>query len=82
MNVKDLIKELSNYDPEAEVILQKDPEGNGYSNLNGADPNCIYVEREGNVYSTNFTAAEVGMEEDKWKELCKKPKCVVLYPLD
>lgn len=31
MKVKDLIDELSEYDPEAEVILSSDAEGNNYS---------------------------------------------------
>lgn len=33
MKVKDLIKELKDADPEREVIMQKDAEGNGYSPL-------------------------------------------------
>ncbi len=30
MKVKELIEELQSMDPEAEVIMQKDSEGNGY----------------------------------------------------
>lgn len=28
--------------PELDIILQKDPEGNGYSPISGADIDCIY----------------------------------------
>lgn len=31
MKIKELIEELQKQDPEREVILQKDPEGNGHS---------------------------------------------------
>ncbi len=37
MKVKQLIKILSEFDQNADVILQKDPEGNGFSHLEGAD---------------------------------------------
>ena len=42
MKVKDLIAALQNVDPEREVILQKDAEGNGYSPCAGIDDNCTY----------------------------------------
>lgn len=35
MKVKELIKILQSEDPELEVMLQRDPEGNGYSPLYG-----------------------------------------------
>ena len=37
MKVKELILKLQNLDPELEVIIQKDPEGNGYSPMSGAE---------------------------------------------
>ena len=37
MKVKELIENLEDMDPEAEVILQKDPEGNGYFELDGCE---------------------------------------------
>lgn len=55
MKVKELQKLLSECDPESEVILQKDPEGNGYSPLYGVDneyeinklPILLWLCREG-----------------------------------
>lgn len=85
MKVKDLIRELKLLDPELEVILQKDGEGNGYSPLEGTDENCIYIAEttwSGELYDTTWTADEAGMYEEEWIEMLKKPRCVVLYPVN
>ena len=37
MNVSELIEYLLGFDPETEVILQRDSEGNGFSPLAGVD---------------------------------------------
>ena len=37
MKVKELIKELQKLDQEAEVLMQKDSEGNGYRNISGVE---------------------------------------------
>lgn len=42
MKVKDLVAGLSKLDPNLEVVLQKDSEGNGYSPCAGFEPG-IYV---------------------------------------
>jgi len=72
--------------PDVEVILQKDSEGNGYSPLSGADPNCIYVAEctwQGDVYSTNWTAEDACMEEHEWEAFKKENRqVVVLYPIN
>ncbi|CAB4122565.1 hypothetical protein UFOVP29_37 [uncultured Caudovirales phage] len=39
MTVEELISQLSRLDPRALVILQRDPEGNGYSPLSGTEGN-------------------------------------------
>ena len=39
MTVEELISQLSRLDPQALVILQRDPEGNGYAPLSGAEGN-------------------------------------------
>lgn len=85
MKVKELIEELSAFDPEAEVILQKDSEGNGYSPLSGADHDAVYVAENtwsGDVYDTKWTADQACMEEDEWEDLMEKPRCVVLFPVN
>lgn len=83
MKVKDLIRELKLLDPELEIILQKDSEGNGYSPLEGVDENCIYVAEtsyDGYVYDATWDADEADMDEEEWEEMLKQPRCVVLYP--
>lgn len=38
MKIRDLIAELSKLDPELDVVIAKDAEGNGYSPCSGAWP--------------------------------------------
>ena len=85
MLVKDLIAALQALPPEAEVILQRDAEGNGYSPLADVDGRAVYVAQNtwrGDVYSTEWTAEEAGMDEADWAEFLKQPRCVVLAPVD
>lgn len=54
MTVKELIDVLGGFSPEKQIILQKDPEGNGYSPLVGADDDAVYIADSGcrgEVYS-------------------------------
>jgi hypothetical protein len=46
MKVKELIIELQAMDPEMEIILQGDPEGNDYHECRGSDL-CYYDKTEG-----------------------------------
>lgn len=85
MKVKELIAILSLIDPEAQVIMQKDAEGNGYSPLSGADHEAVYVEEStysGSVYSTGWSASDACMTEAEWTEVISRPRCVVLYPVN
>jgi hypothetical protein len=80
MKVKELIENLSKFDPEAEVILQKDSEGNGYSPLAGADDDAVYLEENswsGIVFTLSSGHLEADMEKEEFEVL---PKCVVLWP--
>lgn len=85
MKVSELIAELSALPPDAEVILQKDAEGNGYSPLHAVDGAAIYVPEStwsGDVYSTDWTAEDADMDADEWAGLLKNPRCVVLAPVN
>jgi len=85
MKVKDLIRELQLMDPEMEVIMQGDAEGNNYSPLEGVDENCVYIAEttwHGDVYSTTWTPDEADMDPEDWAEILAKPRCVVLYPVN
>jgi hypothetical protein len=88
MKIKDLIRELQaleKFNPDMEVFLQKDPEGNGYSPLQGVDGDVIvrYDSHEGDyqIYDTNWTPDEACMELEEWEQfLGDNMTSVVLYP--
>ena len=84
MKVKKLIEELSKLDPEAEVILQKDSEGNGYKSLYGVDGNAVTIREDGeySVYDADWTADEADMDEKDWNKILKKKRSVILFPGD
>jgi len=86
MKLKELKSLLNEMDDEMEVILQKDGEGNGYSPLAGVDNNGIYFPDtpwSGEVYSLDWAAYEVGMEEDEWEEIKKNNnRVLILYPVN
>lgn len=85
MKVKELVHLLQSFDQDAQVILQKDSEGNGYSPLAVADHDAVYVPEStwsGAVYSTGWTAGEASMTEAKWKKFLLRKRCVVLAPVN
>lgn len=68
--------------PDAELIMQKDSEGNGYSPLDGIEFDVVYVPEDGEVYSKSYTAEDHCMEEDEWAELKNTNSgYAVLYPV-
>ena len=86
MKVKDLIKTLQSADPDTEVIIQADSEGNGYSPCAGAEL-AIYVPDSswgGEVYNLDSNASNNCLEEKEWKKIKenKKNRCVVLWPVN
>ena len=73
MKVKELISELQALDQEAEVILQKDQEGNGYEEVRGAEIVWYIQEQllDGFIYDTKEEAEDSGDNPIKG---------VVIYP--
>jgi len=85
MTVKELKEELKNLPDDMEVILQKDSEGNGYSPLDGVDPDAVYIPETtwyGEVYSMDWSADDACMEDEEWEEIKKKPRALILYPVN
>jgi len=78
MKVKDLLEQLKELDPELNLYLQIDQEGNGYNEVRGIDPDNVMVGED--VYSTDWSADDACMDEDEWEELKNSPKCAVIYP--
>lgn len=72
--------------PDVELILQKDSEGNGFSPLSGIDFNVVYIPDStwsGEVYSLDWTADDNLMEEQEWEDIKKNNSgYAVLYPIN
>lgn len=85
MKVRELIEVLKNADQDAEVILQKDAEGNGYSPVAGVDCDAVYIPDStwsGNVYSLWWSAEDAMMGDEEWEGIKSKPTSVILYPIN
>lgn len=85
MNVKELKEALNNLPDDMEVIMQMDAEGNGYSPLRGADPQGIYVPDStyaGEVYDAKWSASDAAMEKEEWQEMLKRPRALILFPIN
>jgi len=81
MKVSELIERLISLDPDLQVILQRDPEGNGYSPLSGVDgEDVLYGEGDdgGMAMSTQDLADEI--EGGYFSEDHEFHPCVVLFP--
>lgn len=72
MTVAELIEVLSELNPEAEVICQKDSEGNGYSPLSGAQAGYYLPDSS---YSGEFDTEDDEDSEDS-------VAAVVLFPVN
>lgn len=79
-----LLAELPPEMDDAPVLLQVDQEGNGYNALRGVDPDALVIRhgrREIDVYDSNWTAEEAGMDDDEWKATKEDgQKAVILFP--
>lgn len=83
MTVKDLLEALAGLPPDAQVILQKDGEGNGYSPLFCVDAECVYTPEttwSGEVFDTRWSPSDACMTAEEHAEMLAKPRCVVLAP--
>jgi len=84
MNAGELIKYLKGFDPETEIVLQKDSEGNGYSPLAGVDDGYYVPDStwSGDFYDPSFTADDCCMDDDEFAEMQNRPRSIVLYPVN
>ncbi len=85
MDVKDLKEAIANLPDNMQVILQKDPEGNGYSPLSGADSDAVYIADStwsGGVYSAEWSADDACMDDDEWADILAKPRALILFPVN
>jgi len=83
MKVKALIKLLEKMDPDAVVILQSDPEGNGYSPLSadGVAEGNYDCEYDGaSFFFSEWTASDCAMDAEEFEEMRKLPAAIVFIP--
>lgn len=84
MKVSELIEQLKELPGDYRVLLQQDPEGNGYHWGNGA---CIVIpedpreHRPSYVYDLEHSAEDNCMTEKEWEAIKETyEKVVVIYP--
>ena len=82
MKVKQFIKELQKLNPDAEIVLSCDAEGNSYR-LFAAFGECVQS-ADGEIYDLDWSADDCCLEEKEWEALkkSKKSHCGVLWPSD
>lgn len=78
MLVKELIEYLKKMNENSVVYLQRDSEGNGYEELYEVDNECVFY--NDTMFDINWSSDEACMEEEEWKEIKNKERCVVLAP--
>lgn len=86
MKVKDLheiLSELLEVDPEMEIIMSKDSEGNAFSPL--CDWSCgIYIPEStwhGSLYDIGWSADEAYMSQEEWnKFIDENPRSIIFWP--
>jgi len=77
--VKELIELLQGFDPNALVIMQRDPEGNGYAPLSGAEDNGAWDARDREYGYANLTE-ELQQRGYSEEDCIDGAPAVVLWP--
>jgi hypothetical protein len=79
MKVHEMIKLLGTLDPEGEVIMSSDAEGNSYIPLSGWDIG-YYNKNSLDWYSESWSMDDCDMDEEEYAELCKNSLSICLFP--
>ncbi len=81
MKVRELIELLEEEDPEAEVVLSRDSEGNDYSPVAEVDDGVYEAETtwNGQFYSNPGEDMDAAQEAD-WHEVRENPQALCLWP--
>lgn len=85
MNVKTLKTLIEHLPDDMEVILQKDSEGNGYSPLEGADRDAVYIPETtwyGETYSMKWSADDACKSDIEWGKIKAMPRSLILFPVN
>ncbi len=73
--------------PDVEILLQEDPEGNGYRSARGVDFEAVMFEQDYEiqvykVYNLDWTADECCLDEEEWDKLKSDPdaRVGIIFP--
>lgn len=83
MKVVDLIAFLNTVDPDNEIVLSSDSEGNNFSPLADASIGIYEADTScsGYIFDVSWTAEDAGLEQDQWQDILDSNKrSVVLWP--
>ena len=79
MKVKELLEKLSGMNPDSNVFLQVDAEGNGYNELKIVDGDAFF--HDGEVFDAEWSAEDCCLDESLWDNIKNNDtKCLVLSP--
>lgn len=79
MKTHELAKILLSH-PDMEIVLQKDEEANGFKQFRGADFDAVFDRDNCEAYPRDWTADDVGMEEEEWEAIKASAPVVIFYP--
>lgn len=85
MKIKELIETLSAYDPECEVVMSGDSEGNVFKTISNLVSVGIYVPENGwcgQFYDDQWDADDACIDEDEWNEMLEGPRTICIWPVN
>lgn len=81
--LKELIKDLND---DMEIILSKDAEGNNFCPLSDSGQGIYIADAGGSwfgeIYHDEWSADDALVDQEEWNEILKKPRCLVLWPVN
>lgn len=78
MTVQELINILKQFDPQAQVIMQQDDEGNGYRNIRGAEEDeTAIIDYDDYVFLSHFES--LSQAEDEYGDDLAFTSVAVIY---
>jgi len=81
MKVKELINKLKEFDPDSVVFVQA-YDANGYGGVSEVNGYHVFVEDEGFVVDTRWTAQKARMSEDDFEKLKLEKRCAIIVAFD
>lgn len=77
MTVAELIEQLKQFNPEHQVWMAKDSEGNGYKPVDGA---ANFTTFEVEHYDDEEDEVFIKLDEFNYNDVCDNPNVVMIWP--